>query len=62
MKTAKEDYQTEAERRAYSQGIFARANGLMLIDCPENYDMFNHFSLHLAWVRGYEEKGSIKRG
>ena len=58
MKTAKEDYKTEIERQAYSQGVFAHINELIQIDNP--YPIAAK-ELHLAWVRGFNEKGGVKK-
>ena len=52
------DYKTEAERRAYSKGVIAKINGASFCDNP--YTINKKDVLHLAWIQGYEEKGSIK--
>ena len=52
-----QDYKTEIEREAYSKGVFASINGHSIADNP--YPVAAK-ELHLAWVRGYNEKGSIK--
>ena len=51
------DYKTESERRAYALGVISRINGLDFTDNP--YTINKKDVLHLAWIRGYEEKGSI---
>ena len=59
MKTSKKDYQTEVEREAYRKGIIAKINGMQQIDNP--YTINKKDVLHLAWVRGFNERGSIKK-
>ena len=53
------DYETEVERKAYSMGVIARINGMCAIDNP--YTINNKDVLHLAWIRGFNERGSIKK-
>ena len=52
------DYKKEIEREAYSKGVFAHINGMQMIDCP--YPIAAK-ELHLAWVRGFNERGSVKK-
>ena len=51
------DYNKEAVRQAYSKGVISRINALQAIDNP--YPIAAK-ELHLAWMRGWSEKGSIK--
>ena len=53
------DYTTEVERKAYSMGVIAHINGMQMIDNP--YTINNKDVLHLAWLRGFNEKGSVKK-
>jgi len=53
-----QDYQTEATREAYRKGIVSHINGHSFKDNP--YPIASK-ELHLAWVRGYNEKGSVKK-
>jgi len=58
-----QDYKTEQERNAYCAGVIAHINGLTLTDCPYQRTFTGVFNtiLYFAWVRGYNEKGLVKK-
>ena len=56
-----EDYRTEADRVAYKKGIVARIHGHAREDNPYiPIEGLGYPLEHFAWLKGYDEKGSIK--